>query len=177
MDINTAQKALQHLRHLEERKAEMLNQLDRSIALQSLWPEVFRHGKATSFAAGNPQKASGHVTHRLQRSHRAQRFPSPFISPHLVGDADSRAHSGQRQADANLERDTEVTPALKLMALIPATVIALGFCSALQTEAMPQKQFVALTLMQQLELHRSRTDYIGSMRCKSRYFSNFFNHC
>lgn len=54
MNHATVQKALGDIRELTGRRNAALSELERSFALQSLWPDVFAHGRAISCWIGAP---------------------------------------------------------------------------------------------------------------------------
>jgi hypothetical protein len=51
----SALKQLAKLEALEAKKADLMQQLKRSLLIQELWPEAFEHGAVTTQAIGNPR--------------------------------------------------------------------------------------------------------------------------
>lgn len=51
---NAIDDKLASLHRLYARRDKLVAELDRSLALQKLWPECFAHGRVVAYAVGNP---------------------------------------------------------------------------------------------------------------------------
>ena len=114
-DEDTRQQALEsleHLQQLEARKAELYDELHRSLLIQQLWPEAFDHGTVSSAWMGPREEPYRHHINRrhLERwrlrvtngAGEQREFPLAEVPEGLHNDAVRRAvrHQARRTGDA-----------------------------------------------------------------------------